>query len=252
MIILIATIFFLGIISISYQHDVFSIVLLLSLIILFVVKKEKRYIISLLLAFLIGYSIFMFSTELIQLIDLSKEIKVILSRFALVFILLALVVVHRLFNKNVYWYNEKPNWRNPIVLPFHQVNTLLFWLIGIGVNVFIYLFIMIQKDTESIQSLLLFCFVFSLINAVLEEVIWRGVLLSALKEHTSSRYAVIMTSVGFGLVHLSIGFPLLLSLCISVAGLIYAVITLKTNSIYPSIVFHFVINIGMVLGGFII
>jgi uncharacterized protein len=252
MLIMIATLFFLGITSISYQDNVFSIVVLMSLFMLFLVNKEKRFMISLLFSFLVGFVIVMFLTEFIQTMDLSKEIKIILSRFALVFILIAIVLNHLFFYKKVYWYNEKPDWRNPIVLPFHQVNTFWFWLIGIVVNVIIYLFIIIQKDIETIQSLLLFCIVFSLINAVFEEVIWRGILLSALKEQTSTRFAVVITSVGFGLFHLSIGFPFILSLLISVAGVIYAVITLQTNSIYPSIVFHFVINIGMVFSGLII
>jgi uncharacterized protein len=139
-----------------------------------------------------------------------------------------------------------------IVLPFHTVHTFWFWLIGIIVNVMIYGFFIIQKDIEYIQMLVWFCLFFSVINAVFEEVIWRGILLSALKEATSTWYAVSVTSVGFGLLHLSIGFSISLSLFISVAGVIYALITLKTNSIYPSIAFHIVINIGMVYSGFII
>lgn len=98
---------------------------------------------------------------------------------------------------------------------------------------------------------MLFCLFFSLINAVFEEVIWRGLLLSTLKKYTSVGYAVVVTSVGFGLFHLSIGFSIYLSLLISVAGLIYALITLKTNSLYPSIIFHIIINIGMVFSGLI-
>ena len=125
-------------------------------------------------------------------------------------------------------------------------------MIGIVVNGIVYLFFIVQKDVEYIQSLLLFCLLFSLINAVFEEIIWRGIMLSALKEFTSTGYAVFVTSVGFGLLHLAIGFSIYLSLLISVAGVIYAIITLKTNSIFPSIAFHLVINIGMVYSGFII
>ncbi|SOC45053.1 CAAX prenyl protease-like protein [Ureibacillus acetophenoni] len=77
-------------------------------------------------------------------------------------------------------------------------------------------------------------------------------MLSTIKELTSTGYAVIVTSIGFGLLHLAIGFSLSLSLLISIAGGIYALITLKTNSIYPSIVFHIVVNIGMVYSGLII
>jgi uncharacterized protein len=244
--------FFLGITSISFQHGVFSSFVFMGLVILLFFNKEKRFITSLLLSFLIGFVIFMVSNNIVGTMTISKEIKIILNRLSLVFIIIGIVFNYLFFNKKVSWYNEKPDWKNPIVLPFHKVNTFWFWLIGIVVNAIVYLFFIVQKDIEYIQTLLLFCLLFSLINAVFEEVIWRGIMLSALKEFTSTGYAIIITSIGFGLLHLAIGFSISLSLLISVAGVIYALITLKTNSIYPSIVFHIVINIGMVYSGFII
>ena len=252
LLIIIAALFFLGITSISYQQEVFSLFVFMGLLILLFVNKEKRFVISLLLSFLIGFAIFMVSNDFVGTMNILKEIKIILNRLFLVFIIIGLGFNHLFFYKKVSWYNEKPDWKNPLVVPFHKVNTFWFWMIGIVVNVIIYVFFIVQKDIEYFQMLLLFCLFFSLINAVFEEVIWRGILLSTLKEHTSTGYAVIVTSVGFGLLHLSIGFSISLSLLISVAGVIYALITLKTNSIYPSIVFHIVINIGMVYSGFII
>ncbi|MEC1524571.1 type II CAAX endopeptidase family protein [Neobacillus niacini] len=253
MLIIMAALFFLGITSISYQQVGFSLLVFMGFVILLLlVDKEKRFVQSLLLAFLIGFVIFMVSNDFVGTMNISKEIKIILNRLFLVFIIIGIVSNLLLFSKKVTWYNNKPDWKNPIVLPFHKVNTFWFWLIGIIVNVIIYVFFIAQKDIEYIQTLFLFCLFFSIINAVFEEFIWRGILLSALQEHTSTGFAVFVTSVGFGLLHLSIGFSIFLSLLISVAGVIYALITLKTNSIYPSIVFHIVINIGMVYSGFII
>ncbi len=252
MLIVIAALFFLGITSISYQQGVFSSFVFMGLVILLFFNKEKRFITSLLLSFLIGFMIFMVSNNFIGTMTISKEIKIILNRLFLVFIIIGIVFNYLFFNKKISWYNEKPDWKNPIVLPFHKVNTFWFWMIGIVVNGMVYLFFIVQKDVEYIQSLFLFCLFFSLINAVFEEIIWRGIMLSALKEFTSTGYAIFVTSVGFGLLHLAIGFSISISLLISLAGVIYALITLKTNSIYPSIAFHIVINIGMVYSGFII
>jgi uncharacterized protein len=252
LLIITAALFFLGITSISYQQEVFSLLVFMGLLILLFVNKEKRFVISLLLSFLIGFVIFMVSNDFVGTMNIPKEIKIILNRLFLVFIIIGIAFSHLFFNKKISWYNEKPDWKNPIVLPFHKVNSFWFWIIGIVVNVIVYLYFIVQKDIGYIQSLLLFCLFFSLINAVFEEVIWRGIILSALKEFTSTGYAVIVTSVGFGLLHLAIGFSIYFSLLFSVAGVIYALITLKTNSIYPSIVFHIVINIGMVFSGFII
>lgn len=76
-------------------------------------------------------------------------------------------------------------------------------------------------------------------------------MLSSLRQNTSVVYAVTVTSIGFGLLHLSIGIPLLPSLLFSFGGLFYSIVVLKTDSIYPSIAFHMVINMGMVLNGWI-
>jgi uncharacterized protein len=252
MFIVMAALFFLGIVSISYQQGMFSSFVFVGLLILFFTNKEKRFITSLFISFLIGFVIFIAANNLIGTMPIPKEIKIILNRLFLVFIMLGIILNSLFFNKKMSWYNEKPDWKNPIVLPFHKVNIFWFWMIGIVVNGMVYLFFIVQKDVEYIQSLLLFCLLFSVINAVFEEVIWRGIMLSALKEFISTGYAIFVTSVGFGLLHLAIGFSISLSLLISAAGVIYAIITLKTNSIYPGIVLHIVINIGMVYSGFIL
>ena len=136
-------------------------------------------------------------------------------------------------------------------MPFHQINVayfLLFGLIGSSMLLIPVLF----QEISYIRSLFIFAILFALINASLEEVIWRGVMLSNLKRSVSTLYAVLITSVGFGLIHISIGIPVLLSILFSFGGLFYAIVVLKTKSIYPSIVFHMLINLGMVFNGWII
>ncbi|WP_053360756.1 type II CAAX endopeptidase family protein [Bacillus sp. FJAT-27251] len=247
-----AILFFLGITAISYEHVGFSLLILAGFAIWLVANKEKRFVTSLLLSFLVCFALFMVFNNFVGTMGIPKETKVILNRLSLGFMILGMVLVHLFFHKKVCWYNQKPDWKNPIVLPFHKIHTFPFWLIGIVINLVIYGYFILQKDWEYLKSLLWFCLLFSFINAVFEEVIWRGIMLSALKDVTSTGYAVLVTSIGFGLLHLAIGFSIALSLLISVAGVIYAILTLKTNSLYPSIVFHIVISIGMVYSGFII
>ncbi|WP_404427828.1 CPBP family intramembrane metalloprotease [Ureibacillus chungkukjangi] len=245
-------IFFIGIISISYEQGIFTACIFMGLLILLFFNREQRYITSVLLAFLIGFSIFMIANNFLEATSFTKEIKIVLNRLSLIFIILSLVVHSLIFPRKIVWYNNKPNWTEPIVLPFHKINIFWFWLIGIIVNAIVYLVFIVQKDLETLQTLFWFCIGFSLINAIFEEVIWRGLMLSTLVKITSPGYVVFITSVGFGLLHLAIGFSMGLSLLIAVAGVFYALITLKTNSIYPSMVFHFVVNVGMVYSGFII
>jgi len=250
--VILAALFFIGIVLVSFEQWVLSYITIIGFVSLFFTNKEKRFMISLLFSFLIGYAIFLFFANSVETLDITKEVRIILNRLFLAFIIIAVSINHLIYNKKITWYNNKPNWKNQIVLPFHKIDTFTFWVIGIVVNVIVYLFLILQKDLDSILSLFFFCLLFTLINAVFEELIWRGIMLSSLMQHTSSFHAIIMTSVGFGLLHLAIGFSLFFCLLISIAGVIYATITIKTNSIYPSIVFHMVINIGMVYSGLII
>jgi uncharacterized protein len=250
--IMITALFFLGITAISYEQVGFSLLILTGFVILLFVNKEKRFVTSLLFSFLICFALFMVFNNFVGTMEIQKETKIILNRLSLGFMILGMVLTHLFFHKKISWYNQKPDWKNPIVLPFHKIHTFMFWLIGIVINLVVYGYFILQKDSDYLQSLLWFCLLFSLINAVLEEVIWRGIMLSALKDVTSTGYAVLVTSIGFGLLHLAIGFSIALSLLISFAGVIYAILTLKTNSLYPSIIFHIIINIGMVYSGFIL
>ncbi|WP_420818830.1 CPBP family intramembrane glutamic endopeptidase [Paraliobacillus sediminis] len=48
--------------------------------------------------------------------------------------------------------------------------------------------------------------IFSILNGTLEEMIWRGFLLSNFSENFGNRWAIVLTSIGFGLQHYYLGF----------------------------------------------
>lgn len=59
-----------------------------------------------------------------------------------------------------------------------------------------------SQEMSDLKTILLFGILFAIINATLEEVIWRGIMLSSLKRNVSTFYAVVITSIGFGLLHI--------------------------------------------------
>lgn len=103
-----------------------------------------------------------------------------------------------------------------------------------------------------LQTMIIFALLFSVINGFLEEVIWRGILLHRFRESSSDGYALFITSLGFGLNHFSIGIPFLPSVLFSIGGVFFAGVVLRSNSIYPAVLWHVLINVGMVLSGFIL
>ena len=183
--------------------------------------------------------------------DIPKDWNIILNRLSLAIIIIAPYIIHLLYRQPVSFFHRKPDWDAILRLPGHAVSILHFWLIGLLVNCAVYLPFIIMQGAGEVKSLILFALLFSLINAVFEELIWRGPLFASLIRRASVPYALVVTSLGFGLLHLAIGIPLALSLLFSFAGLFYGGVVHKSGSIYPAIVFHFVLNMGMVLSRWI-
>jgi len=184
--------------------------------------------------------------------NISAEMKILINRSFLLFIIIGAVISLMLFKQKISIFALLPDWQSSINMPYHKIKLPYFLLIALMGSSVILIPIFLHQETSYVKSILLFGILFAVINATLEEILWRGILLSNLKENISTFYAVFITSIGFGLLHLSIGIPFIVCLLFSFGGLFYAIVVLKTNSIYPSILFHMVINLGMVLNGWII
>jgi uncharacterized protein len=247
-----AMLFFAGIIFISYKMWLLALIVLSLVFFIYMRNGNTRFFSSILLAFLISFTLFQLVNIFIDQFEISKEIRILLNRSLLILIIAGLVISQRLNKTDIFIYSQKPTWGEKISLPFHTVNVLHFWLTGLLATVIVFIPFIFRQDSEEVKSLLLFGLFFSLINAVFEEVIWRGILLSSIQKYVSIHFALIIPSVGFGLLHLAIGMPMIVSLLFSLAGLYYVLLVLKSKSIYPAIIHHFFINMGMVLSGWIL
>ncbi|MCR8849356.1 CPBP family intramembrane metalloprotease [Rossellomorea sp. SC111] len=246
-----ASIFFTGIILLSYRAYGWGLLPMLGLLILYLSINNNRSVSSLFLFFLIGFVTFQCTTGWINGWDISKETNILLNRSFLIFILGALAVSQCIAKEKVRFYMRFPDWGKRISMPSHTISLPLFLLIGLAGSSTIFIPLIWSEGISEMKSLFLFAIGFTILNATLEELIWRGVLLSSLIRKTSAIYAVTVTSIGFRLLHLSIGISPLLSLLFSFGGLFFSIVVLKTDSIYPSIAFHMVMNMGMVLNGWI-
>ena len=78
----------------------------------------------------------------------------------------------------------------------------------------------------------------ALLPGFCEEVLHRGLMLNAGKKSGNSRFCLIISSLLFGLIHLNIG----QFFYASILGLFIGYLSLVTNSIYPSMIVHFMNN----------
>ncbi|WP_349654981.1 CPBP family intramembrane glutamic endopeptidase [Metabacillus hrfriensis] len=247
-----AILFFAGIILFSFRLFVWGLLPLIFLLIIYISTNKYRSSVSLFIFFLLGTLMFQIGSSYINEWNISVEMKTIINRSLLMLIMVGTVISLMLSKQKIFYFGLLPDWQRRITMPFHTIKLPYFLLIGLMVSSTILIPLFIHQEMSYLKSILLFGILFAILNATLEEVIWRGIMLSSLKRNVSTFYAVVITSIGFGLLHLAIGIPVIISLLFSFGGLFYAIVVLKTNSIYPSIVFHIVINLGMVFNGWII
>ncbi|MCB2080102.1 MAG: CPBP family intramembrane metalloprotease [Novosphingobium sp.] len=89
-----------------------------------------------------------------------------------------------------------------------------------------------------------------------EEVMFRGVMFRALLENLKVWPAIIVTSILFGAVHSLNGFntgdwggALLQSVTAAMSGMIFIAIVIRTGSIWPAIIYHFLWDCALFLAG---
>ncbi len=224
---------------------------IIGLLFIYALTSKYRSTVSLFLFFLVGTCMFQVGSNYFIEWDLSKEMKIIVNRVLLLFIIGGLLLSILLSKQKVFLFASLPDWQKRIVMPHHSIKLTYFLLFGLIGSATIFVPLLFAEDISYTKSFVIYGIVFSIINAILEEVLWRGIMLSHLKSSLSTFYAVFITSIGFGLLHISIGIPVVTSLLFSFVGLFYAFVVLKTKSIYPAVVFHFIINLGMVFNGWI-
>lgn len=230
--------------------------LLVSILLVKLDNTLKSFIITVLF-FGIGFSLYLFIINILLVEIEIKELSILLSRLSLIIILLPMLLFslfsHTKFNN--YW--NKPKWNETIFFPFiwsgiHSTKVSTFLIIALTTNILIFIPLIILKGGAFFQDIWLVALVFSLTNAFFEEIIWRGTLLTRFSEQLGEKYAVIATSIGFGLQHYSLGFSWILCIVFSFGGFYYGGISVKSKSIFLSIIWHLILNLLMVFSGLIL
>lgn len=102
---------------------------------------------------------------------------------------------------------------------------------------------------EYIEMIISVLFISGIVAPIVEEIIFRGVLLKYIEDKTNIFVAIISTSVLFSLVHLFNGKLVgldfyLLIIAGTIAGIMYGIACYKYSSIWASISLHMFWNIG--------
>lgn len=226
------------------------------LVIICIILSKNRIFAWTIFFYHFGLLLFLYGDRLVGLLPYSASITIVISRFLLLIPILILSYVAFKFKSPLNYYSSNVKWEAIIAFPFvwkgfHKVNVRLFLLIAIIINLFAFMPFIFKNKPEISIAFLLFLLSFSAVNAVLEELLWRGLILTRMTMLAGDKTGLIFSSLAFGLSHLMLGYSIFVCLAFAVGGFFYGGVTIKSGSLIPAIIWHFFFNILMILSGII-
>lgn len=194
-----------------------------------------------------------FITDYLNFVDLPREFTIACSRLSLLGFIIPFLLYAQL-NKTTTNYLRKGSFTETICFPliWRGLKNPIWRFILIGsCSIIISFQFVIDYSSESIYIFLRYGLLFALINSVLEEVLWRGLILSRFVDMLGEKWGLVVVSFGFGMYHYSIGFPWIVCALFSIFGMMLGGIAIRSKGLLPVIVLHFILNLLFVLSGLI-
>ncbi|WP_052759695.1 CPBP family intramembrane glutamic endopeptidase [Paenibacillus sp. DMB20] len=206
-------------------------------------------------ALLTGYGLYALTGPVLKApLEEYGEWSIIASRMALTAWIMPFFVLGRFLNTEV-TYLTPGGWSHKIYFPLIlkgpvQDPIWRFLIIFAAVAVFSFSW-MIDWNQPDIVQLLVYAFGFSAVNAILEEILWRGYILSGFAGLFGEVKGIFIAGTGFGFYHLHLGFSWWVCLLFAVFGWMMSAVAVRSQGLLPVIAMHFMMNMLFVLSGMI-
>ena len=222
------------------HYGLFSWCLLGLLLLVAFLREENRLFAWVMIAFFGGSFVLFYIDKFIEGSPLTPYYRVIISQLMLSFPALSMVYVIRKFNKEVSFFFKIPE----LTERFANIKVLsifLFMITGI--------FLLISSLAGFRISLPLILFI--LVHVFLQEMIWRGILLTQLIQITNEKMAVLISGLSYALNTTIFGYSLGVFLLYLTLGFLLALLTTKFKSILISISSHIFVLLFIFLNGWL-
>jgi uncharacterized protein len=188
-------------------------------------NEENRLFAWTMISFFGGNLILFYTDKFIEGFHLMPFIRLMISQLLFIIPILSICYVIKQFNRKISFFLKKPelNKRFYIILVLIFVSVILFFINHDG-----------GLDLNMVLSLISFTF----IHAFGQEVLWRGILLTQLLKIINKASAILFTSLAFAMNTTIFGFSTAIVLFYLFLGFIFALLTIKYKSIWPSIFAH--------------
>lgn len=244
------------IVQLLFLNNMFSfafIILLLTIVAAVLFSEKQRLFIWTFFCFFVGLFAFIYGDRLL-LLFFSNENALIISRLVLLFPIIIMSYVIYKFKKPIIKFTILPNWKREIKFPFvwwgfKKTTISIYFIFLIILIILIPLFsefTFSQMNLERIVKISLF----SILNGILVEFIWRGILLTQINELIGEKLAAVVTSLSCAFFYHFIGLPLFETGLIFLLGIFFGGLTLKSNSMILPIILHIIYTFTLIFQGY--
>lgn len=240
-----------------FQFNRFTIAfIILFALMLFVVflQEKQRIFVWITIAYFIGELIYLYGNRLLNNLSYHVNILLMLDKLLLLFPIAIIFYVCRKFKQDVTVYFHKPIWNQQVTHHFfsHKLFSLSifhFLIAAVSITILMYIpFIIIESPNIQLQWFL-WILIYAAISSIMEEVLWRGLIMTGMKNLTNNTFAIFFSSAAYGFSYIMFGYSLAICALIALFGCYWGYITTRSGSIIPALIWHFIFQILMVLSG---
>jgi uncharacterized protein len=225
------------------HYTLFFISLFGLLLLLVFFKEDNRLYAWVIISFFLANLILSYLDKFLDGYRLSPYMQVIISQLLYLIPILTLSYVIRKFKKAVSSYSQKPFVEGKIIqfvtiaVPFKRFLFFVYMAVSLGAITF-WLTKSVYVNIKIFFSLVLFAAIY----ALLQEALWRGILMTQIIRITNKRTGILMTSIAYGINTTIFGFTMVPLLINTLLGILFGYLTVKSTSIIPAVIANMLVS----------
>ena len=198
-----------------------------------------------------GYLFWLFAVQELTIIISNTLLLIVLNRLALIGYIVLFAIWTRMEPCTTYL--QKGSMKETLKAP------LIWW----GNNEYIWRFVIVVCFLWTVPTIIFsvlhgniikfmpYALLFAIINPVFEGIVWRGFILGRVVDYIGEKQGLIISSIAFGLYHLSLGFSIWVCLLFAIGGFYMGGLAIKSKGFFAPTIVHFFVNLAFISFGII-
>ena len=231
----------------------FLIIFILLLLVAFLHEKQRLFI-WMMIAYFVGELLYLYGNRFISDLPYHPNILLIIDKVLLLIPIMMILYVCYKFKHNILFFFKRVQWKKTVTFVFLgkeriKLTVLQLLLLAVFMTVLCYLPFMTTMSYQIERRWLLLLLAYAIVSSLMEEVLWRGLIMAMMKKLTNEQMAIFFSSAAYGLSYLMFGFSIAVCLFIALFGCLWAYMTIRAESLVPAMIWHSIFHIFTIFSG---